>query len=296
MTVDFLTDSRYEPYLKYTFGITAVVCALISTALNPFIYFRSGKKPTVKQFLFRVISMSDFLTNLLPAGFIAYVILSPTKYDRNMFFQITEFLSCTLGCISQVTATLIAIVRMIQIILPFFSVKFKIVLIYLFCYSLYMILGNAGIILFAEKNEMPKNFDIDVLNMYVCSTMYMLHCFIGIICSLITVFYLWVKIMYQYYNDKETFINDKVTTSLKVRSCNTIMLMNIPYVISIVIHVLALTRNIGMDFSLVKHFMIPVVTSAFNPCVILARTRARRSSLPGRTRTRGYHRILQPKL
>ena len=281
MTFDFRTGSSYEPFLNYFLGVFAVICALISTFLNPLIFYVYTKKQkNILNMLFKVIAISDFLTNLLPAIFISYVFLSSVKFNQYTFLnQLPEFLCCTFGCISQVTVTLMAITRMIKIIRPFFSVEVKCVLAYLIFYTVYMALANAASLIIAwveeRSEEDPEDSSsLDTLksvNMYACFSMNMLHCFVGLVCSFITVGYLWVNMMG----------NDLEALRLKLRSSNTILLMNIPYVISIVTHFLALDKDIGMDLSLVKHYMIPIMTSAFNPCVIVARTNTIKSFMIG---------------
>ena len=270
MTFDFKTGSTHEKAINYSMGVFTIVCVIISTLLNPLIFYVYTKKSkSIMNFLFKVIAVSDFLTNLFPATFIAYVYLSPTKFDQKSFLnQIPEFFCCTFGCISQVTVTLMAVARMIKIIRPFISIKVKWVMGYLIFYAVYMALGNAGALVIAGVNgEKPYHAKLKVVNKYACFTMNMIHCFVGLVCSLITVAYLWIKM-------KKT---DKESLRLKLRSSNTILLMNIPYVISIVAHFLALHPNLGISLSLVKHYTIPVLTSAFNPCVIVARTNTLRS-------------------
>ena len=281
MTFDFGTGSTYEPVLNYSLGVFAIICFLVSTLLNPLIFYVYTKKQrSILNLLFKVIALSDFLTNLLPATFISYVFLSSIDFDRNTFMnQIPEFLCCTFGCISQVTVTLMAITRMVKIIRPFCTVEVKWVLSYLIFYAVYMAFGNAGSLVIAGIKDAEKGDDeghtdlttLEAVNKFACFTMNMLHCFLGIVCSFITVFYLWV-------NMKD---NDAEALRLKLRSSNTILIMNIPYVISIVTHFLALDPNIGIDLSLVKHYMIPIMTSAFNPCVIVARTNTLKSMMSG---------------
>ena len=273
MTYDFETDPRYEPYLNYSLGVFAAGCALISTLLNPlilYVYFKRNN--TIKNFLFKLIAVSDFLTNILPAPFIGYVFLSSEMFDKNTRYtflnQAPEFLCCTFGCISQVAVTLMALTRMIKIIRPFYRIKFKWVMRYIIFYAVYMVLGNAGFLVFAgvhgqQKLEDFKTTILEVWIKYVCFTMNMLHCCVGIACSFITVVYLWMNMR-------------KIGgRSSKLRSSHTIMIMNIPYLISVVINFLVLKHhNIRISMDLVNHYIIPIFTSSFNPCVIIVRSKA----------------------
>ena len=51
MTFDFETNSRWEPYLNYSFGFFTIVTVLLSTILNPLILHlrQKEKKSTNNQ-------------------------------------------------------------------------------------------------------------------------------------------------------------------------------------------------------------------------------------------------------
>ena len=264
-------NTTYEPYFNYPLGIFAAGCALISTTINPLIFYVYNKKDrSVKNFLFNVTAVSDFLTNLLPATFLGYVCFSSTRFNQyTLLNQTPEFLSCTLGCVSQVAVTLMAVARMIKVIRPFYRLKFKWVKAYLVCYTLYMVLGNGGFLLLGgvsgKKAGTNANlFIIETWNKYICFAMNMTHCFLGLICSFITVGYLRLRVR---------GIGEHAN---KMRGSNTILIMNIPYVISIVTNFLAL-QHYGINFDLVNHYLIPIFTSAFNPCVIVVRSKGIRT-------------------
>ena len=113
MTFDFKTGSTHEKTINYTMGVFTIVCVIISTLLNPLIFYVYTKKSkSIMNFLFKVIAVSDFLTNLFPATFIAYVYLSPTKFDQKSFLnQIPECftrdrLIPRLGCKARKWATM----------------------------------------------------------------------------------------------------------------------------------------------------------------------------------------------
>ena len=282
MTFDFDTDPKYEPYLNYSFGVFAIICALVSTVLNPLIvYFWHRKPRSVKNLLFVVVAISDFLTNLVPTPFISYVFLSPENFNQfSILNQIPEFLCCTFGCISQVTVSLMALTRMIKIIRPFLKIKFRWVLSYLIAYAVYMAFGNVGHLVAAVikgGHNQNENLDMSLLekwNKFACFSINLVHCFVGIICSLVTVGYLLINMK---------GIGDK---SSKLRGSNTILIMNIPYVVSIVTNLLARYQAVQLNFSLVNHYIIPIFTSAFNPCVVLTRTKNLRGADGGTSSTK----------
>ena len=283
MTFEFGAGPKHDPYINYTCAGFMIICFIVSTVLNPLIFYSYTKKSkTIQNFLFKLIAVTDFLTNLAPTLFMSYVFLNKIKFEYTFGNQIPEFFSCTFGCISQVTTTMMAVTRMISIIKPFFRVKFKWVLAYLIFYAIYMSIGNAGSLIITgiknAKNISEEEYQvmlehhgnhldfsvatIETLNKFVCFVMNVLHCFLGIVCSFVTVGYLRV------------IVSGSTEQARKLKSCNTILIMNVPYVISIVSNFLAFYQVIGIDFKLVNHYMLPILTSAFNPCVIVARTDA----------------------
>ena len=284
MTFDFETNSRWEPYLNYSFGFFTIVTVLLSTILNPLIlHLRQKEKKSTRNFLLNVVAVSDFLRNLLPATFISYVFLSSIEFDQYKFFnQIPEFFCCTFGCISQCTATLMAITRMIDIIKPIYSIKFKWVLTYLTCYTIYMVLGNAGFLLYygiqsthetevgSEKFTAVMTF-LEMWNKYFCSVMNLFHCMLGILCSFITVAYhrLSSKSVSQYHNMN---VKKNGEQALKLQESNTILIMNLVYVVSIVFSVQLLLGSLDLNKGLFSHYMIPIFTCGFNLLVVVTRT------------------------
>jgi hypothetical protein len=130
-----------------------------------------------------------------------------------------------------------------------------------------MVLGNAGffILVMAETGSNEKNrqdFDpkkSELWYKYVCFAMNMIHCSLGLLCSFITVGHLRIN------------IKESDTHNPKVRGSNTILIMNIPYVISLIIGFLMMQRNIRINFDLINHYLIPIFTSAFNTCLIVQR-------------------------
>eukprot|EP00116_Pleurobrachia_bachei_P005650 sb/3465912/ len=315
MTFDFGAPTHYNTILNYMFGVFMVGCFLISTILNPLIYYSyTYKNKTIQNFLFKVIAVTDFMTNLVPTIFMAYVFLSRVQFKYTFVNQLPEFFSCTFGCISQVTTTMLAVTRMISIIRPFLRVRFKLVLAYLIFYAIYMSFGNAGSLIITgikdhqritdgmdngrsvrhaneTHNEVHGNYSnhhnnhldlsvltLETLNKFVCFVMNVLHCFIGIVCSFATVLYL------------RCIMVGNTEGARKLKSCTTILIMNVPYVTSIISNFVAFYQLVNIDFKLVNHYMLPILTSAFNPCVIVARTNALRLALHPELRRASYTR------
>ena len=288
MAFNFGTGPKTDPYINYCFGVFMIICVSVSMTLNPLIMYSYTRKPkSVQNFLFKVIAVSDFLTNLIPGIFMIYVFFGTVEFKYTTLTQLPEFLSCTFGCISQVTTSLMAVTRMISVIKPFFRVEFKLVLIYLIFYTIYMGIGNAWDLVLTgmrnaqykergrnitEKwshgnaNDLEVNSTIENLNKFVCFVMNMTHCILGLLCSFIVVGYLQSR--------KPIGGSATADHARKLKSCHTILIMNIPYIISIVSNFLSFYQVIEIDFQLVNHYMLPILTSAYNPCVIAIRTNA----------------------
>ena len=290
MAFHFGGSATLNASLNYIFGCLMIVFFLISTILNPLLFYSYTKKQqTIQNFLFKVIAVSDFLTNVAPTIFMAYVFLSDMVFRHTLVNQLPEFFSCTFGCISQVTTSMMAVTRMISVIKPFFRVKFRWVIAYLIFYAIYMSIGNGGSLVILgidEKSEGSsddshhdhgqdhhgnhidlRRATLETINKFVCFVMNVIHCILGIVCSFITVIHLRFN----------TFRNAE--RDRKLKSCNTILIMNIPYVISVVTNILAYYDFLGVDFQMVNHYFIPIMTSAFNPCVIVIRTDAFRVAM-----------------
>ena len=174
-----------------------------------------------------------------------------------------------------------ALTRMIKIFRPFLKIKFRWVLSYLIAYAVYMTFGNVGYLAAAcikggeNGNETLDMALLENWNKLACFSINLAHCFLGIICSLITISNL-LRISMKGIGDKAS----------KLRSSNTILIMNIPYLVSIVTNLLAVYQAVQLNFSLVNHYLIPIFISAFNPCVVLARTKNLRNPEGGTSVTR----------
>ena len=307
MVFPFGGNAQLDASLNYTFGCLMILFFLISTILNPLLFYSysTKKQQTIQNFLFKVIAVSDFLTNFVPTIFMAYVFLSTVELRHNLLNQLPDFISCTFGCISQVTTTMMAVTRMISVMRPFFRVKFRRVIAYLVFYAVYMCIGNGGSLISVgievgrmraedthnhtlshnlshnssdihnETNKDRGAATLAKINTFVCFLMNVIHCTLGILCSFITVLHLRFNMFRNAERDR------------KLKSSATILVMNIPYVISVVTNILAYYKFLGIDFQMVNHYFIPTLTSAFNPCVIALRTNAVKAAVAGGSVRRG---------
>ena len=275
--VDF---SRYEVtetdrIVNYTVGTLLIFCFLISTILNPVIWYhhRSEDKNKITTFLFSYLAIADFLTNLVaPLGY-SYLLMSPKLFfGLDLEYLPFEFLACTLGCFSLCAATLLAISRTLKIINPFRTIQQRSLKIYIFFYSLFMMAIGLSLQVIAAKMikksihtaPLPLiNFILDCL----CYWFNIMHCILGTAFSI-------VSVVYVYLFSKPVSQNQD---NLKKRASITVLLMNLVYIITISCMFLnVFQRQIfkqGVDLMVISFIFNPMLISAFNPIILFARVR-----------------------
>ena len=263
--------------VNYTVGTLLFFCFLISTILNPVIWYhhRSEDKKKLTTFLFSNLAVFDFLTNLIaPLGY-SWFLMSPKHFSEHDFeFFPFNFIGCTLGCMSQCVATLLAVSRTLKIINPFRSVKKQVLKYYLLCYSLFMMVNNVSIPLihiFILKKSQIDIFNLDPLTLIafvllsICYWLNIIHCFIGIVFSTILVVYVYKQGVSQSdYN-------------MRKRAGVTIFLMNVAYIITITCMFLnVFQRHIFkqfVNFTAISFVFAPILTSGLNPIILFTRVR-----------------------
>ena len=138
--------TELDRIVNYAVGSLLLLCFLISTTLNPVIWYhhRSADKNKVTTFLFSYLAIADFLTNLIaPIGY-CYLLMSPKLFSGLdlRFFEAFSLVSCTVGCFSQCLATLLAVSRTLKIINPFILIKQKFLKCYILSYTLFMVFNT----------------------------------------------------------------------------------------------------------------------------------------------------------
>ena len=131
--------SRTDGAANITFGITLVLCWVVSSLLNPLIVFYYFKqKHSVANTLFSVLAITDFLTNLFCPLVVGVYLLQPgvvqPMRDPGIWNVFQSLFSKTLSNLSFVVTTLLCITRYIQISRPFYIVHSKLLYSYIFLY------------------------------------------------------------------------------------------------------------------------------------------------------------------
>ena len=110
------SPSYLENTLSTLCGVLMILLFLISSTLNPLIYYCfTRQKSSIINYLFKIVAVLDFLANL-PSLVVAVLSLSPTRYG--VFWPSTlGLVSCVTGCVAQATTTLLAITRYFLLII-----------------------------------------------------------------------------------------------------------------------------------------------------------------------------------
>ena len=108
-----------EHTLSNRCGVFMVTMVLVSSTLHPTIYYCfTRQRPSITNYLFKMVAALDFLANL-PTAVVAGLAFSPNRYG--IFWPSTlGLLSCVCGCVAQATTTLLAITRYFQFLYMIF--------------------------------------------------------------------------------------------------------------------------------------------------------------------------------
>ena len=104
------SPSPLETKLSNLCGALMILLFLISSTLNPLVYYCfTRQKPTLTNYLFKLVAVLDFLANL-PSAIVAGLALSAPRYG--VFWPSTlGLISCVCGCVAQATTSLLAVTR-----------------------------------------------------------------------------------------------------------------------------------------------------------------------------------------
>lgn len=165
----------------------------------------------------------------------------------------------------QVITCLIAVTRMIQILSPFLHLKTWLILTYLALYIIYMVVNNTTYYLAIELwRTDPTSIIIQKWGITLCIWTNFVHCVVGVVASSITVLYLVLR--------KES--PGERQPGRHLRGCVTILLMNVPYLVTIMC-VLSIKFFLPAEFSFreILFAWLPFCTSGLNPVMIIVRMR-----------------------
>jgi hypothetical protein len=161
---------------------------------------------------------------------------------------------CTFGCLSQVTTSVLAIVRMISIFSPFFRYPQWVFLTYIPIYTTIMAVNNFGFAFSQFLELTPTVRRIIILTVDCCYWLNIAQCILGILASLLTMGRIFSK---------------RRVKDTRTRSCWIILLMNIPYCMSTINFILSKTNLAKYGYVYLSFVGVPCFTSMFNPLVVV---------------------------
>ena len=275
-----ITDNRTltmpEQILNYTIGIVFILLFLVSSTLNPVLFFHhvSSEKRGLTTLLFATIALSDCLTNLFTPIVYSVYLFRPQVYSL-IDAVVGSFcnVSCTTGCVSVCSTTLLAITRFLKITNPFVRINGRILVKYLAVYSLSVLI----VMIMLTISALTHLVSDDLVNIFItiCTLTNFILIFLGVIFSVITVVYV--------YFFKPSSPTDHITRKV----CGTILLMSSVYLITLLLSILPFLSLLNIlsdveilarNFKFLCFFFMPVLTSAWNPIIIISRSRAIRNT------------------
>ena len=275
-----ITDNRTltmpEQILNYTFGIVFILLFLVSSTLNPVLFYHhvSSEKRGLTTLLFATLALSDCLTNLFTPIVYSVYLFRPQVYSL-LDAVVGSFcnVSCTTGCVSVCSTTLLAITRFLKITNPFVRIKGRILVKYLAVYSFSVLI----VMIMLTISALTHLVSDDLVNIFItiCTLTNFILIFLGVIFSVITVVYVYFL--------KPSSLTDHITRQV----CGTILLMSSVYLITLLLSILPFLSLLNIlsdveilarNFKFLCFFFMPVLTSAWNPIIIISRSRAIRNT------------------
>ena len=142
--------------------------------------------------------------------------------------MLAQSISCNVGCISQSATTLLAVARYIRLKWPFVNINKVLFLVLFLLYALGMTgITYAGKYYFYVAEEGSVREDIMTILKDFCFYLNLVQCVVGVVFSLMC-----VAALFEARPDKNDQIAMK-TYELRKKGCVTIMLINLPYLVSL---------------------------------------------------------------
>lgn len=183
--------------VNYSIGIFFIFPWIFSTFLNPLLYWHFRKVGTKASHLFKVLAMTDFLTNMWAPLAYTYFMLTPEVLPSTYIgLRPTRAWTCLFGCFSQIVSFLLAVSRAIKIVSPFYSFKHRYLQLYLGVYFVYMILNNGAFFVISQFNTSWKMLGMKI-GLNLCLWANFAHCLGGVSVSLFSVFYLYITTRFE---------------------------------------------------------------------------------------------------
>jgi hypothetical protein len=261
-----------EKTANYILGILFIFLWTISFSVNPilFQYFRTTKTKTTN--LFKCLSVTDFITNLWCPLTYAYCMLSPKIFPSSyIVLRYNRIWTCMIGCFSQVIGFLLAVYRAAMIIRPKNTLEPKHGMIYFGGFITFMAV-DVTILFIISEFFIEDSWTGKVMKIFMemCIWSNLAHCSLAVFISVCTLLHIYYRIKKNPGNNNAKYIS----------SCITILLLNMPYLITVVTCVVirwATTNQINMHEFIFG--WVPIVTSVINPMVIATRNSVAREAV-----------------
>lgn len=173
-------------------------------------------------------------------------------------------MACIFGCFSQFFTAVLAVTRLSKVVAPFIRLKQRYIFGYLAFHIIYMLGANGAYYamdaFYSKQDDMLK---LMKLMEDVCFWSYFLHCIVGVLASMVTVFYLLIE-----------RTRNPTTASKYLTSSVTLLLLNLPYILTIVlIGGVQWEASWRLNSREIVFAWVPVFTSALDPVIVLTRKR-----------------------
>ena len=257
-----------DHFANYFVGIMLVMGFVISTLLNPLVFYHfhvEVSSMVIVDLLFKILAVSDFITNLYSPLFYAHEVFHPqiqASVKRTWGYIMAQAISCNVGCISQSATTLLAVARYIRLRAPFINMNKYIFLMLFMLYAAGMTgITIAGKYLFYTASLEQQTNEMRTILQDLCFYLNLVQCFVGVLFSI-----LCVSSLFKSKPDATDELALK-TYELRKKGCVTILLINLPYLISLTFAVVAAVTNYKHLRALMFTFL-PVFTSMLNPMIL----------------------------
>ena len=129
-------ETTRDAYLNYSFGVVLILCHIISTCLNPIVFiYQHNQPPSIASTLYKLLTASDFLTNLYRPLLLSYELIKPGLDDlyteatipkrmRSHYFAI-------FGSFSMTITTCLAVMRYIAVRFPYYRPNKRILFLFI---------------------------------------------------------------------------------------------------------------------------------------------------------------------
>ena len=230
-----------------SFGLLLIIGTLLLAVLNvPLLWLHWRRKPSTERCLFLLLSASDFLT-CIPFSLIQGPILIffwkqgslGQWYTVQKIRYIPDLLGSFFGCLSLDLASFLAVLRLFKLTRPFTQFNNKLLSC---CFVILVMYHILYVIVFLSSLPRPsidiQSNDALVILLQGSIVLQFVLALIGTTSSLISVFYL---LKHKNITSPTTSHNAHLHQKKK-RSCNTLLLMNIPYFAVLILALICLKR------------------------------------------------------